>query len=312
MNILITGGTGFIGTALITALTTPDEAGHCHRVTVLTRQPAALLARRGELVRLGRLHAVSRLTDLPADAAFEAVVNLAGEGIADRPWTASRKQALYDSRVTLTRELVHWLLRQPQKPAVLVSGSAVGWYGNQDDRVLEETDAPHDEYVHQLCAAWEQAAADAEAGGIRVCTLRTGVVIGPGGGFLRRLLPVFSLGLGGPLGHGQQYLSWVSLADVVQVILHLLANPSLHGPFNVTGPRPVSNAEFTSTLAGLLRRPAFMRVPAAVIRFAMGEMSTLLLDGQRVMPSRLLESRYRFTHASLEEALRAALVRQPA
>lgn len=312
MDILITGGTGFIGTALTTALTAADEQGRRHRITVLTRQPEKLLARRAELVRLGVLEAVRHWDELSRERRFDAVINLAGEGIADRPWTTARKRQLHASRITLTESLADWIRLARHKPAVLISGSAVGWYGSQDDTVLEEGDAPHDEYVHQLCAEWEQAALAVEPLGVRVCLLRTGVVIGPGGGFLRRLLPVFTLGLGGALGHGNQYLSWVSLTDVVQIIQFLLADPAQRGVFNVTGPRPVSNNEFTATLGGLLRRPAFLRVPASVIRLAMGEMSTLLLDGQRVVPSRLLAARYRFTHPTLESALRAALARQSA
>ncbi|MEL0027234.1 MAG: DUF1731 domain-containing protein, partial [Perlucidibaca sp.] len=165
------------------------------------------------------------------------------------------------------------------------------------------------EYTHELCDDWEQAALAAEQLGMRVCILRTGVVIGPGGGMLRRLLPVFSLGLGGTLASGEQFISWVSLADVVHIILRLLCDRELRGVFNVTGPRPVSNAEFTQILSRLLRRPALLRVPETVLRMAMGEMATLLVNGQRVLPSRLLQAQYHFLHPTLESALRAALAK---
>lgn len=310
MDILITGGTGFIGSALVNTLTGPAELGGGHRVTVFTRKPQRLLEARAELHRAGLLQAVSHWDELGRDARFDVVINLAGEGIADRPWSAQRKRELHASRVTLTESLLDWMRLLKRRPAVLISGSAVGWYGSQGERLLEEDASPHDEYVHQLCDEWEKAARGAEALNMRVCILRTGIVIGPGGGFLRRLLPLFGLGLGGPVGSGEQYLSWVSLTDVVQVILRLIADSDLKGVFNVTGPRPVTNAEFTRSLASLLRRPAILRVPASVLKLAMGEMSTLLLDGQRVLPSRLLQARYRFQHADLEAALRAALSRR--
>lgn len=312
MDILITGGTGFIGSALVPALLAGDGHSPGHRLTLLTRQPDAVSARYAGEIASGNVRVLSSLDQLTRDDVFEAVINLAGEGIADRPWSLQRKRELRASRINLTENLVDWMRRARQRPAVLISGSAVGWYGSQGERVLEEDASAHDEYVHQLCHDWEQAARAAEALGVRVCLLRTGVVLGPGGGMLRRLLPVFGLGLGGQLGSGGQYLSWISLADVVQVILRLLRERDMKGVYNLTGPRPVSNAEFTATLARLLRRPAILRVPATVLKLAMGEMSTLLLDGQRVVPSRLLQARQTFQHATLEAALRYALARRPA
>jgi len=307
MNILLTGGTGFIGSLLLPTLLNPSEYGASHRVTVLTRRPAKFAVKHQDAIIAGHLRVIGTLAELTPDDRYDAVINLAGEGIADKPWTSQRKRDLYDSRVTLTESLVTWIASAKSKPAVLISGSAIGWYGSQGDKVLEEGALPHVEYVHELCQSWERAAAAAEAHGVRVCLLRTGVVVGAGGGFLRKLLPLFGLGIAGPLGTGQQYLSWVSLADIVQIILRLLHDTSLNGAFNATGPRPVTNAEFTQTLAKLLRRPAFIRLPASVLKLAMGEMSTLLLDGQRVIPSRLLQAGYEFRQASLEEALRAAL-----
>ncbi len=307
MNILITGGTGFIGSQLITQLLADDTVKPVH-ITVLTRYPEKAASKLGQLDGATRLHYIRRLDELERSTVFHAVINLAGEGIADKPWTSQRKRELAASRIALTEDVVDWIRRAKHKPQVLISASAVGWYGSQADRILDEHAAPRDEYVHQLCRLWEQAAQSATDFGVRVCIIRTGLVIGPNGGFLRRVLPVFGLGLGGPLGDGQQYISWISLADVVAIVQQLLDDQTLSGIFNLTGPRPVTNNEFTSTLAGLLRRPAFLRVPASVIKLAMGEMSTLLLDGQRVVPSRLLQERYTFQHPTLESALRTALV----
>ncbi len=310
MDILITGGTGFIGSLLIPTLTGGSDGDPGDRVTLLTRNPDKVAATYPEQIASGRVRVIRAFDELGRDARFDAVINLAGEGIADRPWSSQRKRELHTSRVSLTEALVDWLRLARHKPSVLISGSAVGWYGNQGDRLLEEQAPAHDEYTHQLCQQWEQAALAAESLGIRVCIVRTGVVIGPGGGMLRRMLPLFSLGLGGPIAGGEQFISWVSLADVVHVILRLLCDRDMRGVYNLTGPRPISNAEFTQTLSRLLRRPAFLPVPATVLKMAMGEMATLLVNGQRVLPSRLLQARYNFLHATLESALRAALAKR--
>lgn len=311
MDILITGGTGFIGSLLVPVLAGADDRDQGDRLTLLTRHPERAAARHAGLVARGRVRLIRSLDELGRDEAFDAVINLAGEGIADRPWTAQRRRELHASRIVLTESLGDWMRRARHKPSVLISGSAVGWYGDQGNRLLEEEAAADTgAYTHRLCDDWEKAALAAAPEGTRVCILRTGVVIGPGGGLLRRLLPLFGLGLGGPVGSGEQYVSWVSLSDVVQVILRLLTDRELRGVFNLTGPRPVTNAEFAQTLAGLLRRPALLRVPTSVLRLTMGDMSALLLDSQRALPSRLLQLRYNFLHPTLEDALRWTLSRR--
>lgn len=297
MHILVTGGTGFIGSALV-----PKLLNTGHEVTVLSRQPDKVMKLFG-----GRARAIARLTEYRAEWPLDAVINLAGEGIADRPWTQARKQQLHASRVTLTEELVQVLRRRPQPPRVMVSGSAIGWYGDQGERLLEETSTPHDEYMHALCRDWENAAREVEALGVRLVIVRTGVVLGRQGGMLKRLLPVFGLGLGGRIGSGEQWLSWIGLADYLSALFFLMDDAKQSGVFNLTAPKPVNNAEFTATLAAALGRPSFLTLPAAVLRLAMGEMSVLLLGGQRVLPSRLLEAGFRFRSPTLDACLRNEL-----
>ncbi|MDI1302260.1 MAG: TIGR01777 family oxidoreductase [bacterium] len=304
MHILITGGTGFIGSTLC-----PQLLIDGHRLTLLSRDPAKVLRAYGSRVKV-----IRTLTEFPRDEPLDAVINLAGAGIADRPWTVSRKQQLHASRITLTEELVNVLRRREQRPRVMISGSATGWYGDQGDSVLEETSTlrardsnAHEEYIHTLCQDWETAARAVESMGVRLCILRTGVVLGQSGGMLKRLLPVFGLGLGGRLGSGQQWLSWIALGDFVNIVRALLVDESQSGIFNATAPKPVTNAEFTAVVAHALNRPALLPIPGALLRLAMGEMSVLLLGSQRVLPSRMLEAGFRFRSRTLEDCLRNEL-----
>lgn len=297
MHILITGGTGFIGSALC-----PQLLIDGHQLTLLSRRPERVRRLYGTRVRV-----IRALTEFRTDDPLDAVINLAGENITDRPWTVGRKQQLLASRITLTEELVALLKRRPQKPRVLISGSAVGWYGDQGDTLLEESATAHPEFTHALCRDWENAAREAETLGIRLCLLRLGVVLGRSGGMLKRLLPVFGLGLGGRLGSGEQWLSWIALTDCVNVIRALLTDDSQSGVFNVSAPKPVTNAEFTATLARALGRPAFISLPASVLKMAMGEMSVVLLGSTRAVPGRLLEAGFRFRSRTLEDCLRNEL-----
>ncbi len=298
MKILITGGTGFIGKELCKRL-----LDHGHQLTVLSRRPETVGERCGEQVAgLGSLAA------LTADDHFDAVINLAGEPIADARWTERRKRLLRESRVTLTDQLVEYIARAQAKPQVLISGSAVGYYGDCSDRLLDEASAYAEDFSHRLCAAWEQAAGRARDHGVRVCTLRTGLVVGKNGGFLQRMLPPFKLGLGGRLGDGRQWMSWVHRNDLIRMIEHLLDSPGSSGAYNGTAPHPVTNLEFTRTLAKVLKRPALLPVPATVLKVALGELSVLLLGGQRVVPKRFLEDRFEFEFETLEPALADVLV----
>jgi len=294
MHILITGGTGLIGRALCRRLLQRD-----HRLTVLSRQPPERVA----ALCGGAVTALARLRDLTPEARFNAVVNLAGEPIAARRWTAERKKVLWDSRVTLTAELVDFIAAAETRPAVLISGSAVGYYGNRGDLPLSEDSPASDATGDRLCAAWEEAAQRAADHGVRVCRLRTGLVIGPGGGFLQRMLPPFRLGLGGPIGDGRQWMSWIHRDDHLSLTELLLEQGALSGAFNATAPNPVTNAEFSRCLARLLRRPALLPVPAPLLRLVFGEMAELLLGGQRVLPQRLLGAGFRFRFPQLDQAL---------
>lgn len=293
MKFLITGGTGFIGGHLV-----PHLLADGHELTVLTRRPGVLFQRYGDKVK-----SLASLSHLKHSDEFDVVINLAGEGIADRPWTAQRKQELHVSRVTLTEELVAWIKSANKRPELMISGSAVGWYGNTGDKIRTEEDGYTDGFMHQLCQQWEAAAKPVEALGVRLCIIRTGVVLGRGGGMMRKLLPIFTLGLGGRLGHGDQWLSWIAIDDYLGVVDFLMAHEELSGVFNGTAPAPVTNTEFTHAMAHTLHRPAVLTVPEGMLRFAMGEMSEVLLTGQRVLPTRLLESGFRFRHPAIEDTI---------
>lgn len=296
-HILVTGGTGFIGQVLC-----PELLNAGYQVDVLSRQsPKDVRAICGQVTPIGSL------TDIGEGSGYDAVVNLAGEGIAEKRWTDHRKQVLRDSRIALTRELVSALLRCDRLPSVLVSGSAVGYYGAQGDNTVNEDAVPHDEFSHRLCADWEKAASALADRGVRICYSRTGIVVGPNGGFLERMVLPFKLGLGGRIGDGQQYMPWVHRRDVVNAILWMLTTDSASGAYNVVSPNPATNSGFTNTLARVLSRPAIFPVPALVLKLALGEMSRLLLTGQRAVPERLEQAGFRFTYPELEPALKNAL-----
>lgn len=293
MRILITGGTGLIGKQLCKALLAED-----HELTVFSRNPASVPVKCGAGV-----HALAALGEWHSGLSFDAVINLAGEPIVDARWTARRKQVLWDSRVTLTGELVRHIASAKHKPTVLLSGSAVGYYGNRDDAALDETANAGDDFAAQLCKAWESAAHAAEQAGVRVCLLRTGLILSDHGGLLGRMLLPFKLGLGARLGDGKQWMSWVHIDDYVAMLLGLLHDAQASGPYNMTAPQPVTNAEFTATLAKVLHRPALFAAPAPLLKLAMGERACLLLEGQKVLPAKMSAAGYRFQFINLAGAL---------
>jgi hypothetical protein len=298
MHVVVSGSRGLVGSALVPFLTTGG-----HRVTRLVRGMAA-----------GPDETVWNPARGPVDASrldgVDAVVHLAGENIAAGRWTPVRKAEIRRSRVDGTRNLCEVLARLPRPPKVLVSASAVGLYGDRGAEILTEESAPGTGFLTDVCREWEAATQPASRAGIRVVNLRFGMVLSPSGGALQKLLLPFRLGMGGRIGDGRQFTSWIALDDAVGAIHHALCEESVRGPVNAVAPGPVSNAEFTRTLARVLRRPTLLPVPAFAARLAFGEMAdALLLAGARVMPVRLQESGYRFRFPDLESALRHLLGR---
>jgi len=292
MHILLTGGTGLIGRQLCRYWIAQG-----HRLTVWSRDPDKVASLCGaEVLGVVRLEEVIGVVD--------AVVNLAGAPIADRPWTHKRKALLWSSRIGVTETLLAWLERQEQKPAVLISGSAVGWYGDGGERELTEASGPVlDDFPSQLCIAWEETAQRAEALGMRVVLVRTGLVLAAEGGFLSRLLLPFKLALGGPIGNGRQWMPWVHIKDQIGLIDFLLHKEGARGPYNACAPHPVRNREFAKTLGQVLHRPAFMPMPAFALKVGLGELSGLLLGGQKALPERLLAAGFTFQFTELRAAL---------
>lgn len=296
-SILITGGTGFLGSALAFKLLQSGK-----HVVVLGRSSDKIARTFGD-----KVHAVTQITDLPDAGSFKAIVNLAGAGIFDRRWNAARKQVLRDSRIQLTQQLVDWIARSELKPDVLVNGSAIGVYGEHGDEVLTEQSAQVTDFSQQLCADWEATALQADALGVRVCLIRTGLVLGQGGGLLKRMLLPFRMGLGGRLGKGQQWMSWIHLQDWLAIAELMIENSSMHGAYNASAPSPVTNAEFSATLAATLNRPMLLPMPECILKPILGEMSALVLGSQRVLPERLLKQGFKFQFLQLNSALQNLL-----
>jgi uncharacterized protein (TIGR01777 family) len=298
MKILVTGSSGLIGTALVSSLTSSG-----HEVTRLVRrQPKA-----GE--KATHWDPIAGSIDASALEGLDAVVHLAGENIAER-WTAAKKARIRDSRVKGTQLLCETLTRLSSPPKVLVSASAIGYYGDRGEETLTDDSPPGRGFLPEVCRAWEAATEPARQHGLRVVQLRLGVVLSAAGGALAKMLPPFRLGLGGVLGSGQQYMSWIALDDAVGAIQHALVIDALQGPTNAASPRAVTNQEFTKTLGKVLGRPTAIPLPAFAARLMFGEMADeLLLASARIQPTKLLASGYQFRYPKLEEALQHVLVR---
>ncbi|TVP15335.1 TIGR01777 family oxidoreductase [Shewanella sp. KCT] len=300
MRILITGGTGFIGKALVKAL-----EGE-HQLTLLTRSAGkAHLTLGNQHKLLGNLGALANLDG------FDAVINLAGEPIADKRWSLEVKQKICDSRWDTTARLAKLFEASKTPPKVFISGSAIGIYGDHDKQVhLDESfDLAHfkdtgreEKFPHSVCAKWEELALQCQ-GLTRVCVIRIGLVLGLNGGALKKMLLPFKLGAGGVVGSGKQGMSWIHREDLIAIILFLLNNEQCQGIYNATAPNPVSNREFTNSLGTALSRPTLLPMPASVLSLALGEMSQLLLEGQYVYPDRLTQAGFSFHYTHLDDAL---------
>jgi uncharacterized protein (TIGR01777 family) len=295
MRILISGSSGLIGSAFIRAA---SAAKHT---------PVPLVRRRG-IASSVYWDPENGTIDSAALEGIDAAVHLAGENIASRRWTAAQKERILNSRVKGTELLCSALGRMNPPPRVMISASAIGYYGDCGDRRLTESSPAGSDFLADVCREWERATAAASAAGIRVVLLRTGIVLAKEGGALPKMVTPFKLGVGGRIGTGKQYMSWIDLEDEVQVIFHCIQNESIQGPVNSAAPSAVTNAEFTKTLGRGLSRPSVFPLPAFVARAVLGEMAdALLLSSQRVEPAKLLASGYAFRHTNLEETLRKIL-----
>ncbi|MEU9606792.1 TIGR01777 family oxidoreductase [Streptomyces sp. NPDC048057] len=295
MRIAISGSTGLIGTALVRSLRSDG-----HEVVRLVRRPA----RAGDEVRWDpkRQH-----VDTAGLVGCEAVVNLAGAGVGDHRWTAAYRKEIRDSRVLGTAALAEAVAGLDTPPQVLLCGSAVGFYGDTGDRAVDESAPPGDGFLPKVCVEWEEAAAAAEEAGIRTVHARTGLVVSRRGGAWGRMFPLFKAGLGGRLGDGRQYWSFIALHDEVAALRHIIDTPSLTGPVNLTAPDPLPNREITAAMARAVRRPAVFAVPAFALRIALGDMADDVLASQRAVPTKLLESGFSFAFPGIDAAIAAAL-----
>lgn len=293
MNILITGGTGLIGKQLVNQLLTRN-----HHITVLTRntdKAAKLLPSKVKLINKLSLEDIENV---------DTVINLAGEPIADKRWSIKQKNTICDSRWSITKQLTDFIQQAKNPPELFISGSAIGIYGRQADTPIDESFADHHrEFTNDVCVKWEHLARQAESEKTRVAMLRTGIVLDNKAGALAKMLMPFRCGLGGKISHGNQMMSWVHIDDMVSAILFILENNMLNGPINITSENPVTNEEFSKTLAKMLNRPCLFSTPALVFRLMFGEMADILLYGQCVLPSKLTNSGFVFKYPELTTAL---------
>lgn len=291
MNYLITGGTGFIGSELVKKLVQKGDA-----VTVLTRK---------ENQKNSSVRFINSFSEIDQNEKIDCIINLAGEPIAAKKWSRKQKEILINSRLDVTKKIIELIAKLNHKPSLLISASAIGFYGSNGDEKLHEKSPHKVEFNNQLCSAWESQALEAKKLGVRTCIIRLGIVLEKNGGALAKMLPAFNFGLGGKIASGKQFMSWVHRKDVLSAIEFLIDDENLSGIFNVTAPNPVTNAEFTRTLEKVLHRPAFFDMPYFVVKILFGEMGDYLLArGQRVIPKNLLDAGFNFRFEKLESALR--------
>ncbi|MER2494455.1 TIGR01777 family oxidoreductase [Catenovulum sediminis] len=296
MKVLVTGGTGLIGRALIKQLKTT------HQIYVLTRSPEKAFKLLG--------HDIEAFKTLPHAKHFtyDVIINLAGEPIADKRWSSQQKNKICQSRWQITQDLVDRVKECEYKPKVIISGSAIGFYGRQapTTEITENNFQVHDEFTHQVCLKWENIVKECEEQA-RVCRIRTGIVLAKKGGALSKMKPAFLCGLGGPIASGEQMMSWIHIDDAVAAIQYLMYNKACSGAYNLTAPQPVSNKEFSKQLGQVLNRPTFFTMPESLLKILLGEMSELLTTGQAVIPQRLEEHGFTFHFPNLKMALKSCI-----
>lgn len=298
-TVLVTGGTGFVGSRLVEALI---DAGHY--AIVLSRKP-------GRAAVPGKAWTIGDFDSIPSDTRIDAIVNLAGEPISNGLWTAAKRQRIIGSRVGMIEACLKLAQRLVARPQVFITASAIGWYGIRGDEALDERSDGAECFSREVCVAIEQAAQRVEATGLRTVCLRIGLVLDRAGGMLGRMLTPFRLGLGGPFGKGRHWMSWVHRDDLIRLIAHCIASPEISGPVNGTAPEPVRNRDFTRSLGKALRRPAFIPVPAFPLKLTLGQFAEeLLLGGQRVLPRKAEQSGFVFRYPELDGALEAILARR--
>ncbi len=302
MHFLISGGTGLIGRQLCHHFT---QQGH--QVSVLSRQ----CAHKVQEICGASVNTQNHCHEIDPTTHIDAIINLAGAPITDKRWRPARKKILINSRISITRQLVELTQSLTQPPELMISGSAVGFYGNQADNFLVESSPPQEDFAHQLCADWEAAAHDGLPTSTRLCTLRTGLVLSKQGGMLKKLLPAFKWGGGAVLGDGTQWMPWIHIDDMVNIIDWIISHPNLTGPVNAVAPHPVTNQSFTRELGKALSRPTWLSAPEPVLKFALGEMASLLLASQRAIPEKLLHSGFQFKFNYLDKALTYELNGKP-
>jgi uncharacterized protein (TIGR01777 family) len=296
MHILITGGTGFIGTQISRHFTNLG-----HQVTILTRDV--------HKVNHGTesAHFITELDNIVSF--YEVIINLAGESLNKKRWNENVKSDIYQSRIQTTHKIINYIKNVEVKPKLLISGSAIGFYGSSIEQIFKEDSEPADKgFTHNLCHNWEKMALEASQYGVRVCLMRTGIVLGKDGGALKEMLTPFKFGLGAQLGNGKQWMSWIHMDDVIMAMVYLINHENLNGAFNLTAPEPVTNKVFTYELAKVLRRPAILVLPNFIVKMMFGEMAEfLLLKGQKVIPEKLLTAGYTFKFNTLASALKNIL-----
>ena len=294
MNILITGGTGFVGQYLIQHM--PQ-----HRFIVVSRDVDKARRKLSQYCEY-----VSDIKHIKTLDLIDGIINLAGEPIANKHWSKKQKETIQHSRWDMTRELVELIQKSNKPPQVFVSASAIGYYGPQGNQPVSESHSFQEDFTHETCKTWEDIALQVKTK-TRVCIPRIGLVLGKNGGMLKRMLPAFKFSVGGRLGHGNQGMSWIHLHDLFRLIQWFLDTPDAEGVYNAVAPNPASNREFTTSLAKVLKRPAFCHLPAWVLKALMGELSTLLLTGQYVIPEKAQQQGFEFEYKELEDALQNIL-----